>query len=120
MNYWNNQQAKNLNGIELKNLLSKKRIIKYLYRKQELTATDISKIFHLSLPTTLSLLKEILDEGLIEDRGKGNSMGGRRPNVYGIKDDAVYIVGIDLRLKAPSIAIFNGKMEKVAGLPIRF
>jgi glucokinase-like ROK family protein len=118
MNYWDNEIMTTLNGYELKTYLNKKRIIKYLYRQSEMSGTDISKIFHISIPTTLTYLKELVEEGFIESRGKGDSLGGRRPTKYGLKRNSVYVIGVDIRRKGISLAIFNGNMEKVNGIKL--
>ena len=114
MNFWDIDTAERLNGLELKTFLNKKRIIKYLYRNNELSQAEISKTLHVSAPTSIMYLNELVENGYIENRGKGDSIGGRKPNMYGLKKDSVYVIGVDLGRKFLEIAIFNNDMEKVA------
>ncbi len=113
MNYWDIDINESLSGLELKTFLNKKRIIKYLYRQGNLSGSDISSILKVSAPKSNAYIQELIDEGYIENKGKGESIGGRRPNTYGLKKNSVYIIGIDLGRKFLRIALFNSEMEKL-------
>ncbi len=116
MNFWDTEIAENINGLELKTYLNKKRIVKYLYRIGELSGAEISKILHVSAPTTITYINELINEGFIENRGKGDSIGGRKPNMYGLKKNSVFVVGIDMGRKFFGIGIFNNDLEKVSSV----
>ncbi len=118
MNFWDTEIADSFNGLELKTYLNKKRIIKYLYRLGELSGAEISKILHVSAPTTNTYINELIKEGFIENRGKGDSIGGRKPNLYGLKKNSVYIVGVDMGRKFFGIGIYNNDLEKVSSVSL--
>jgi glucokinase-like ROK family protein len=119
MIFWDTEALNVLNGLERKKFLNKKRIVKYLYRMGSLSSAEITKILHLSAPTTMQYLNELVEDGKIEHRGKGESMGGRRPAMFGLKKNSVYVLGIDIGRKNLSIAIFNNELEKVSSTIIR-
>lgn len=119
MNYWDSKTANLLSGLELKKFLNKKRILKNLYQSGELSSAEIGKILRLSAPTTLAYLNELIEEDFIEDRGKGNSIGGRRPNMYGLKKNSVYIVGVDITRHHITSSIFNHELENIAKVRVR-
>jgi N-acetylglucosamine repressor len=102
-----------LNVVEQKNNSQKRKIIKYLFLYGVMTYTDLIRYVKLSMPKIISLLNELKNEGLIEELGQGNSSGGRRPNLYGNKEDAFYIVGISINIYKTSVSIFNAKNQKV-------
>lgn len=102
-----------LNVVEQKQNSQKLKIIKHLFLQGALANTDIGKYIKLSTPKIISLLNELKDEGLIEELGQGNSSGGRRPNLYGNKEDAFYIVGISINIYKTSVSIFNAKNQKI-------
>jgi glucokinase-like ROK family protein len=114
MNYWSPKSSDLMSGLELKKFKSKKRILKHLYHDGELSSAEIGKILRLSAPTTLAYLNELIEEDYIEDRGKGSSIGGRRPNLYGLKKDSVYVVGVDITRRHISSSIFNHELESVS------
>ncbi|HZL10999.1 MAG TPA: ROK family protein [Prolixibacteraceae bacterium] len=106
-------EGSDMNVVELKNNFQKRKIIKHLFLYGAMTNTDLGKYVKLSTPKIISLLNELKAEGLIEELGQGNSSGGRRPNLYGNKEDAFYIVGISINIYKTSVSIFNAKNQKI-------
>jgi len=104
-----------MNLVEQKNNSQKRKIIKHLFLYGAMANTDLGKFVKLSTPKIISLLNELKNEGMIEELGQGNSSGGRRPNLYGNKEDAFYIVGISINIYQTSVAIFNAKNQKITG-----
>jgi len=102
-----------MNLVELKNNSQKRKIIKHLFLHGAMANTDLGRFVKLSTPKIISLLNELKNEGLIEELGQGNSSGGRRPNLYGNKEDAFYIVGISINIYITSVSIFNAKNQKI-------
>jgi N-acetylglucosamine repressor len=102
------------NLVVQKNILQKKKIIKHLFLYGAMTNTDLGKHVNLSTPKIISLLNELKAEGLIEELGPGSSSGGRRPNLYGNRDDAFYIIGISINIYKTSVSIFNAKNQKIS------
>lgn len=119
MNYWDSKTANSLSGLELKKFMSKKRILKHLYQSKELSSAEIGKILRLSAPTTLAYLHELIEEDFVEDRGKGNSIGGRRPNMYGLKRNSVYVVGVDITRHHVTSSIFNHELEHISVVRVK-
>ncbi len=103
-----------LSGNELKNYRRKKRILDLLYHKDTLSATEIGKAIGVSLPTSLSLLKELNGSGFIESRGTGKSKGGRRPVLFGLKKGAVFIVSCELGRYTAKIGVFDTHNQLVS------
>jgi glucokinase-like ROK family protein len=102
-----------MNVVELKNNFQKRKIIKNLFLYGVMTNTDLGRFVKLSTPKIISLLNELKAEGLVEELGQGNSSGGRRPNLYGNKEEAFYIIGISINIYKTSVSIFNAKNQKV-------
>lgn len=116
MNYWDTEYIGSLTGLELKTYLNKKRMIKYLYRNGTLSSADFSNILKISAPKSNAYIQELIEEGFVEYTGKGESIGGRKPNTYGLKKNSIYIIGIDMGRTFLSIALFNASMQKVNDL----
>jgi len=102
-----------LNLVMQKNNSQKRLILKHLFLYGSMSNTEIVRYVKLSTPKIISLLNELKEEGLIEELGPGNSSGGRRPNLYGNKEDAFYIVSISINIYKTSVAIFNAKNQKI-------
>ncbi|MFY9151281.1 MAG: ROK family protein [Prolixibacteraceae bacterium] len=102
-----------LNVVELKNISQKRKIIKNLFLYGAMANTDFGKFLNLSTPKFISLLNELKNEGFVEELGPGSSSGGRRPVLYGNREDAFYIIGISVNLYKTSVSVFNAKNQKV-------
>ncbi len=102
-------------AVESKKISQKKQIIKAIYFNGPLSNADISKRINLSTPKINSLLIELIDDGLVEELGRGDSSGGRRPNIYGLVKDGFYVVGITINIARTIISIFNSNNEVVSG-----
>ena len=100
--------------VELKNNIQKRKIIKQLFLYGAMANTDLGKYVKLSTPKIISLLNELKAEGFVEELGQGNSSGGRRPNLYGNKEDAFYILGLSINLHQTSVFIYNAKNQQVS------
>ena len=102
-----------MNLVIQKNNLQKRKIIKHLFLYGTLSINEIVNYLKLSSPKVFSLLSELKNEGLVEELGQGNSSGGRRPNLYGNREEAFYIVVISINLYKTSVSIFNGKNQQM-------
>jgi len=101
------------NAVEQKNISQKRKIIKQLFLYGAMTNTDLGQSIKLSTPKITNLLTELKFDGFIEELGQGISSGGRRPNLYGNKEDAFYIIGISITIYKTSVSIFNAKNQKI-------
>jgi len=105
-----------LNTIDRKKHLQKIKIIKHLYVKGAKTNTDICTRFNISSPTSMGLLNELIAEGLVEKQGRGKSVGGRKPDLYGLKDNSLFVLSIDMERFKTRIAIFDNNNNNITGI----
>ena len=99
-----------LESIDGKNAILKQKILALCINEGNYSIADLSKEINTSIPTTTKLVEELIADGFIEDRGKIDTNGGRRPSIYGLNASAGYLVGIDIRRSNVCVAIsdFNG------------
>ncbi|MBP3662538.1 MAG: ROK family protein [Bacteroidales bacterium] len=109
--------SKFLKNNEGKNLLLKQRILTFGIIEGNFSLADLSKQINTSIPTTTKLIEELIEEGFIQDMGKLDTNGGRRPSIYGLNPSAGYFVGTDVSKSSVSIAItdFNGQVVSYSG-----
>lgn len=101
--------------VEQKNIAQKKQILRAIYFNGPMSNSDLARQIKLSTPKINSLLMELMDEGLVKDLGRGDSSGGRRPNIYGLVEDGFYVVGITINTKRTVISVFNSSNTEVSG-----
>lgn len=109
-------------AVESKKIGHKKQILRAIYFNGPLSNSDLSQIIKLSTPKINSLLIELVEDGLVKELGRGDSSGGRRPNIYGLVKDGFYVVGITININRTIISIFNSNNEEVSGphfFPVR-
>lgn len=107
----------------VKNALVKKRIISFFIDNGHATITDLAKTLNLSIPTVAKFVEEMTAAGIIRERGKLETNGGRHPCLFGLNPEACYFVGVDIKNNAVSIGLidFCGEMvEKQTDIPYEF
>jgi len=101
-------------GVEQKKINHKKQIIRHLYFRGSLSNSEVSKVIKLSTPKINSLLIELIKDGLVNELGRGDSSGGRRPNIYGLVENGFYVAGITININRTIISIFNSNNKEIA------
>lgn len=71
-------------------------VFRYLCRHGMVSNPDISYALKLSLPTTTQITKELIEKGLVEEKGELKSTGGRRAKALAVSDSAGKAVGLDI------------------------
>lgn len=103
----------NISGNELKKFLQKKNILHLLYKYGSLSGPVICNRIGVSLPTALSLLNELVDLKLVEVRGAGVSSGGRKPTMFGLRKNSMFVIACELGRYVGKITIYNGNNQHV-------
>lgn len=85
-----------LNNLERKKHAQKLRIIKQLYVKGPKSNADLCTSLKMSTPTAIGLLNELSEEQWIEKKGQGKSIGGRKPDLFRLKEHALYVLSIHI------------------------
>ena len=101
---------------ELKKYRQKKRILRLLYKYEELSAPQISKHINVSMPTAIVLLSDLISSNYIVSKGVGESKGGRKPLIYGLAKDSLYVLVCDMGRYITRMTIFNTHNEQVTSL----
>ncbi|MBO7199227.1 MAG: ROK family transcriptional regulator [Alistipes sp.] len=94
--YFNIDAEANLKGITHKNNIIKRNIIAYMAINGESTLSELTRELHISVPTMTKLVQELVDDLIVIDLGKVETPGGRRPNVFGLANSAIYFAGINV------------------------
>jgi len=106
----------NLSNIERKKYLQKIKLLKYIHAEGPQSNASLSNFLNLSLPTSITLINELIDEGMLERKGRGESVGGRKPELYALKDNSFYILSIDMERFKIKMAIFDNNNNNITGI----
>ena len=79
-----------------------------------LSIADFSRELGVSVPTITKALNDLIEDGYLQDEGKIDTKGGRRPSIFGLNPNAGYFIGIDVARQHFHIAIadFKGQVVK--------
>jgi N-acetylglucosamine repressor len=118
MNYihWDNGYMDKFSGVTRKKFFQKIKVVKYLYVHGSKTNADICNQLKISCPTSLSVLNELIAEGLVEKQGRGESIGGRKPDLYGLKNNSLFVLAIEMGRYKTKMAIFNSENNNITGV----
>ena len=92
IDFFNN--TANNTGLSQKNNIIKRNIIAYMATNGEVTLAELTKELKISVPTITKLVQELADENIVNDLGKVETPGGRRPNVFGLTSSTIYFAGV--------------------------
>lgn len=101
---------------ELKKYRHKKRILRLMYYNNPVSAPELSKKIGISLPTVLLLLNDLISCGLVATMGTGASTGGRKPSLYGLSDESLFVIACDMGRYVTKMTIFNSHNQCVTPL----
>jgi predicted NBD/HSP70 family sugar kinase len=99
-----------------KNSLYKKRIIRELYFTHTLSCSDLSTQTRKSLPLTTKMLSELIEENYIIETGYAPSTGGRRPLMYSLRPDIMYVVAVAMDQLFTRIVIMDMQRKHVTAI----
>ena len=99
-----------------KKILFRNKILKELYREDNLSCVDLCVRIHKSFPLMAKLIEELIEDDLVVETGLAPSTGGRRPVTYSIQKDRLYLVSVAMDQFVTKIAIMDMRTQFV--LPI--
>jgi predicted NBD/HSP70 family sugar kinase len=106
-----------IKGSQLKNM-----IIKRLYFDKAMSCAELSDLFDKSIPSIAKAINELIDEGFVVEQGYAPSSGGRRPLLYSIKPDALYILAVamdQLTTRIQLLDLFNRPVAEALSLDLK-
>jgi N-acetylglucosamine repressor len=90
-----------------KQSIYKHRLIKHFFNLGTASVSTLCEAMDMSTPSLLKLLTALIKEDWVEKNGYGVSIGGRKPELYRLKDKKIMILCIDIELFHTKIAIID-------------
>jgi predicted NBD/HSP70 family sugar kinase len=88
---------------ELIKYINKKNVLDTIFQEKQISRIEISKRVKLAMPTVMRIVDEFIRDGLVNEIGKGNSSGGRKPSMLSINPDARYFLVVTISEYAYSV-----------------
>lgn len=87
--------------------LNRRNVINLIRKSGPINKAQIAKKTGLSIPTVMKITDEFMDRNLVYVSGKGESNGGKRPEMLEINKNAFHIIGIDIGRSKIKVIIMN-------------
>ena len=110
-------KTKVVKSAELKNMIAKR-----LYFDKALSCADMSELFDKSVPSISKAVNELIEEGFVIEQGYAPSSGGRRPLMYALKPEAMYILTVamdQLSTRIQMVDLLNKPVSAIAMTELR-
>jgi predicted NBD/HSP70 family sugar kinase len=96
-------------------------VLKTIYDHGKISRAELSRLTHLTRTTVSELVTGLMEKGLVEEVGKGASIGGKIPILLSLVDDARHLIGLDLANDELRGAVLNlrGEVKTSINLPLQ-
>jgi len=105
-----------LSNVDKKKHIHKLRLLKAITAQGAKSVSDLSSILSASTPTSIQIINELLQDGVIEKNGYGKSIGGRKPELYMMKPGLLYILSIEMEGFKTKMAIVDNNNIMVSAI----
>ena len=102
----NDMDKKKITNMEVKKK-NRNEVFRYICKHGTVSNPDISYNMQISLPTATQITKELLAEGLLEEKGELQSTGGRRAKAFSAVVNARLAVGLDITKNHIALVLTN-------------
>jgi len=98
--------------VRLQMTLQEAQVVDALRRQLAVSRTDISRVTSWSRPKVTTVIEKMINRGLLEEVGEGDSQGGRRPRLLRLNSQLGYVVGVDIGATSMDLALadLNGQV----------
>lgn len=101
---------------------TKYNILNYMLNHGDTSKVELAKQLNLSMPTVLSNVNELIETGLVTEKGELESTGGRKAVLIGLKKDYRYAIGVDITAHHLGIVLVDlcGEVLKQERIRMKF
>lgn len=101
---------------------AKYHILKYMLNCGNASKAELAKQLNISMPTILSNVNELMENGLLTEKGEMESTGGRKAALIGLKNDYRYALGVDITAHHLGMVLVNlcGEILKQERIRLKF
>jgi len=90
-----------------------KDVYEHIRQQRAMSKQELHELSSYTISTLTRILEELIERGLIEETGYGESTGGRRPTLYQVRADYAYILGLDISRATSRIILCDMHLSKL-------
>ncbi len=95
-------------------------VLRAIFENKTISRAEVARVTHLTRTTVSDLVNGLLEEGLVEEVGRGESIGGKSPILLSVVPDSRHLIGLNLTQDKFIGAIVNllGEIKEMVETPI--
>ncbi len=90
-----------------KSAKKKLKLLKAVYELDNASVNDLMKSLTLSFPTLNNLMVELVSNNYLTQHDRGESLGGRKPNLYQLTDGLFKVLTIEINRKSIRFSVVD-------------
>ena len=87
--------------------MNRSMVFDLIRRKGPISRAEIARTIGLSIPTVMKITEEFSHKQFVQDVGKGESSGGKRPELLELVPDSKYIIGVGVGRSKTNVLMMN-------------
>ena len=95
-------------------------VLKTIFEHESISRAEIARLTQLTRATVSDMVSSLINEGLVEEVGYGESIGGKAPILLSLVADSRYMIGLNLAQDKFIGAVVNlrGEIKEMAEIPV--
>jgi N-acetylglucosamine repressor len=95
-------------------------VLRTIFAHDSISRAEVARVTHLTRTTVSEVVNVLLTEGLVEEVGRGESIGGKTPILLSIVADSRYLIGLNLAQDKFIGAVVNlrGEIKEIVEAPV--
>lgn len=95
-------------------------VLRTIFANDSISRAEVARVTNLTRTTVSEVVNGLLAEGLVEEVGRGESIGGKTPILLSIVADSRYLIGLNLAQDKFIGAIVNlrGEIKEIVEAPV--
>lgn len=95
-------------------------VLRTIFANESISRAEVARVTSLTRTTVSEVVNGLLAEGLVEEVGRGESIGGKSPILLSIVADSRYLIGLNLAQDkfVGSIVNLRGEFKETVEIPI--
>lgn len=95
-------------------------VLRTIFANDSISRAEVARVTHLTRTTVSEVVNGLLTEGLVEEVGRGESIGGKSPILLSIVADSRYLIGLNLAQDKFIGAVVNlrGEIKEIVEAPV--
>lgn len=95
-------------------------VLRTIFANESISRAEVARVTNLTRTTVSDVVSGLLSEGLVQEVGRGESIGGKSPILLSVVADSRYLIGLDLGQEKFIGAILNlrGEIKEMVEEPV--